>query len=76
MTKPVNGVQALKDAGWRRKGDSLLKLTHDSGARVQRDASGLWLAFDAEGREVAGSPFVNVASARTAARTAGPKVPT
>lgn len=75
MSRP-NGVQALKDAGWRRKGDSMLKLTHDTGARVQRDASGLWVALDAAGREVAGSPFVNVASARTAALTAGPKVPT
>lgn len=74
MSRP-NGVQALKDAGWRRKGDSMLKLTHDSGARVQRDALGLWVAFDKEGREVVGSPFVHIVSARSAALAAPPKGP-
>lgn len=66
MSKP-NGVKALREAGWTRKGDSLLKLTHTSGARVQRDPGGLWQAFDAGGKEVKGSPFVNASSARAAA---------
>lgn len=59
-----NAAKALATAGWRRRGSNLRKLTHDSGACIRANTLGLWQAFDKDGNEVAGSPFVSSAKAR------------
>ena len=60
----ASGVRAIQAEGWKRKGQWHTCYEHVTGAVVRRGRGGLWVALDAAGTEVKGSPFVHLASAR------------